>query len=161
MKLCIGLHNSGAGTGLSRRINLLSSRPLSGGQTSRYGPWSPGSINHDRKRQKWCHTQHARRSTYQSPCLQGWRVPWRWMSLINLNDAVTHRDLHKSNGGQDVRCRLQVLLNVKTPLASYQQTCVWWNRSFHGHWRITSLSFLCSSFEGLRLLLYEMAWPDI
>lgn len=89
MQLYVRLHNSDAGTGLLRCVNLLSSHALCRGQTSRCWPWSPGSISHGTRNQKWCRTEHARQSTYQSPCAQGWRDP-RWRTpLIILNNTVT------------------------------------------------------------------------
>lgn len=89
MQLYVRLHNSEAGTGLLRCVNLLSSHALCRGQTSRCWPWSPGSISHGTRNQKWCRTEHARQSTYQSPCAQGWRDP-RWRTpLIILNNTVT------------------------------------------------------------------------
>lgn len=91
MRLYVRLHNSEAGTGLLRHINLLSSHTFCGGQTSRCWPWSPGSINHGTGRQKWCRTEHARQSTYQSLCVQGWGDP-RWQTpLIILNNTVPVR----------------------------------------------------------------------
>lgn len=93
MNLHVRLHNSDAGTGLLRRINLLPALALCGGQTWRRWPWSPGAINHGTRRQKWCRTEHARQSTYQSPRVQGWRDP-RWRTpLIILNNTVTHSEI--------------------------------------------------------------------